>query len=378
MSSDTASFAATRNYKFRLYPNKEQEFRLLCWLETCRWIYNTTLAQRKEAREREKRFVSRIEQQVWHKEAKKKEDRLREVHSQVAQEVLFRVERAFAAFFRRVKSGETPGYPRFKGRVRYKSITFTQLGESKGTSFQGGKLRLSKIGLVKIRLHREIPGNIKTVIVKRDATGKWWAVFAVEVGLAQPRTHMGPAVRLDVGLEKFAALSDGGAIENSRHLRKAEKQLKHAQRSLSRRKKGSRNREKARQKLARLHTKVCSQRWDFLYKQSRRLVNAYGLIAVEQLSVKGMVKNHRLAKSISDAGWSEFIAMLEYKAAEAGARLVRVNPSSTSQECSRCGMTVPKELSQRVHCCPYCGLVLDRDINAARNILRKALALEAA
>ncbi|AOQ23145.1 IS200/IS605 family transposase ISMma22 [Moorella thermoacetica] len=378
MSSVTSSLKVTRNYKFRLYPNKEQESQLLRWLETCRWIYNTALAQRKETWERERRTVTRIEQQVWLKEAKKTDEHLREIHSQVAQEVLFRVERAFAAFFRRVKNGETPGYPRFKGRGRYKSITFTQFGEGKGASFQDGKLRLSKIGLVKIKLHREIHGTIKTVIVKRDAAGKWWAVFAVEKELTQSQANNGPAVGLDAGLEKFAALSDGSIIENPRHLRKTEKRLKHAQRNLSRKVKGSRNREKARQKLARLHAKIHNQRRDFLHKQSRRLVETYGLIAVEKLNIKGMVKNHRLAKSISDAGWGEFMAMLEYKAAEAGARLVKVNPSGTSQECSGCGMDVPKELSERTHYCPYCGLILDRDVNAARNILKKALALEAA
>jgi len=377
MSHAMSSLKVVRNYKFRLYPNKEQEARLFDWLETCRWIYNTALAQRKEAWEREKRSVTRIEQQVWLKEAKKTDEPLRAVHSQVAQEVLFRVERAFAAFFRRVKNGETPGYPRFKSKGRYKSLTFTQFGEGKGAYFKDGKLKLSKIGLVKIKLHRRIPGTIKTVIVRRDAVGRWWAILAIEKELAKQQ-HAGPAVGLDAGLEKFSALSNGSLIENPRYLRKTEERLKHAQRNLSRRKKGSRNREKARRKLAKLHAKVCNQRRDFLHKQSRRLVKTYSLIAVEELNIKGMVKNHHLAKSISDAGWGEFISMLEYKAEEAGTKLVKVNPSGTSQECSGCGMAVPKKLSERIHCCPYCGLILDRDINAARNILKSALASEAA
>jgi putative transposase len=378
MSKGTSSPKAVRNYRFRIYPNREQEQKLLAWLETCCWIYNTALAQRKEAWEKEKRSVSRIEQQVWLKQAKKTDERIREVHSQAAQEVLFRVDRAFAAFFRRVKNGETPGYPHFKGRGRYKSLTYTQFGKGKGASFQDGKLKLSKIGLVKIKLHREIPGIIKTVIIKRDAAGKWWAVFAVEIELSRQQTHTDPAVGLDVGLEKFAVLSDGSIIENPRHLRKTEERLKRAQRELSRKEKGSRNRERVRRKLAKLHAKVRNQRMDFLHKQSRKLVNTYSLIAVEELNIKGMVKNHHLAKSISDAGWGEFISMLEYKAGEAGTKLVKVNPSGTSQKCSRCGMTVPKELSERVHCCPCCGLTLDRDVNAARNILKRALALEAA
>lgn len=160
--------------------------------------------------------------------------------------------------------------------------------------------------------------------------------------------------------------------------RKTEKKLKHAQRSLSRKQKSSRNREKSRLKVAGLHAKIRNQRRDFLHKESRRLVNAYSLIAVEDLNIKGMVRCHHLAKSISDAGWSEFIAMLCYKAEDAGSRVVKVNPSVTSQECSNCGAVVPKDLSVRVHACPYCGLVLDRDVNAARNILRKALVMEAA
>ncbi|MBO8138110.1 MAG: IS200/IS605 family element transposase accessory protein TnpB [Desulfotomaculum sp.] len=373
MLNDTFNPRVIRNYKFRIYPNKEQERKLLRWLETCRRIYNTALAQRKEAWEKEKRSVTRKEQQVWLKEAKKENDFFKEVHSQVAQEVLFRVVRASSGFFRRVKNGETPGYPRFKGKGRYKSLTFTQFGDGLGVSFQNGKLKLSKIGLVKIKLHRYIPCTVKTVNIKRGSTGKWHAVLAVETELKQLETLPGTAAGLDVGLEKFAALSDGCTIENPRYLRKTEKRLKHAQRSLSRKQKGSRNREKARQKLAGLHTKVHNQRRDFLHKESRKLVNAYGLIAVEDLNVKGMVKNRHLAKSISDAGWSEFLAMLCYKAEEAGSRVVKVNPSGTSQECSQCGKTVPKDLSVRVHRCPHCGLVLDRDVNAARNILKRAL-----
>lgn len=217
-----SSLKVVCNYKFRIYPTKEQESKLLRWLETCRRIYNAALAQRKEAWEKEKRPVTRIEQQVWLKEAKKANPYFREVHSQVAQEVLFRAERAFNGFFRRLKNGEAPGYPRFKSRGRYKSITFTQFGDGKGASIQDGKLKLSKIGPVKIRLHREIPGTVKTVIIKRTEAGEWYAVFAVEVEVF-PTARPGPAVGLDVGLEKFAVLSGGNAVENPRYLRKTEK-----------------------------------------------------------------------------------------------------------------------------------------------------------
>jgi len=378
MSSDMSNPKVIRNYKFRIYPNKEQERIFFRWQETCRRIYNNALAQRKETWEREKQSISRTEQQVWLKENKKENGFFKEVHSQVAQEVLFRVDRAFDGFFRRVKNGETPGYPRFKGKGHYKSITYTQFGDGLGASFQNGKLKLSKIGLVKIELHREIPGTIKTVAIKKEAGGNWYAVFAVEIDKSQFEIHLGSATGLDVGLEKFASMSDGNTIENPRYLRKTEKRLKHAQRNLSRKQKGSRNRKKARYKVAKLHTKVRNQRKDFLHKESRKLVEIYSLIAVEDLNIKGMVRNHHLAKSISDAGWSEFLAMLCYKAEDAGSKIVKVNPCGTSQDCSNCGNTVPKELSIRIHQCPFCGLVLDRDINAARNILKKALALEAA
>lgn len=255
MSKDTSN-RKVRNYKFRIYPNKTQQHKLSRWLETSRRVYNTCLAQRRGAWMQEGRSVIRYEQQTWLKEAKRENDFYREVHSQVIQEVLFRIDRAFAAFFRRVKAGEKPGYPRFKKRGRYKSLTFTQFGDGKGASFKNGKLRLSKIGLVKIRLHREITGTIKTVTIKRESSGRWYAVFSVETAFSQPANHPGPAVGVDVGLEKFAALSTGETLENPRYLRKTEKQLQRAQRSLPRKKKGSQNRRKARIKVAKLHAKV--------------------------------------------------------------------------------------------------------------------------
>ncbi|MCF8010475.1 MAG: transposase, partial [Clostridiales bacterium] len=292
------------------------------------------------------------------------------VHSQVVQEVLFRVERAFNNFFRRVQAGEKPGYPRYKGRGHYKSLTFTQFGDGFGASFKNGKLKLSKIGLVKINLHRKIYGTVKTCTIKWEQSGKWYAVLTVE----EPPVLYSPncqSIGLDVGVKEFAVLSNGDKILNPKHLQKAERRLKTLQKSLSRKQKGSRNRAKARVKLARQHEKVRNQRKNFHHKVSSQLVWQYGTIVVEDLYIKNLVKNHNLAKCISDVGWGEFISMLSYKAESAGRVLEKVPPHGTTQECSRCGNTVAKDLSVRTHKCPHCGLVMDRDHNAAINILHR-------
>ena len=361
-----------RNYKFRIYPNKTQAKVLIRWLETCRRLYNAALAQRKDAWESESRSISQYQQNGWLTDAKKTNSFYKELHSQVAQEVMARLKKAFDAFFRRVASGEKPGYPRFKGHGRYNSLTFPQWGN--GASFANGKLKLSKVGLLKIILHREIPGTIKTVTIRREASGKWHAIFSVTMEIEVPAHHPGPKVGLDVGIEKFAMLSDGTRIENPKHLRQAEKKLKTAHRNVSRKRKGSRNRGKARLKLARAYEKVANRRRDFHHKESRKLVRVYSGIAVEDLRIENMVLNRHLAKSIQDAGWGEFLAMLECKAESAGSEVRKVSPHGSSQECSRCGATVKKSLSQRVHRCPHCGLVMDRDENAAEVLKKKAFA----
>ena len=370
MSKNMSSPREIRNYKFRIYPNKEQKRKLTNWLKTCRIIYNSALADRKNYYEHTGKGLTRTAQQKILKTDKVKHPQVKDVHSQVAQEVLFRVERAYNNFFRRVKAGEKPGYPRYKGPGQYKSLTYTQFGDGLGASLQNGKLKLSKIGLVKIKLHQEIYGTVKTCTIKREQSGKWYAVLAVEESpvLYSPNRQ---SIGLDVGVKEFAVLSNGDKIPNPKHLQKSERKLKTLQRSLSRKKKGSKNRAKARLKLARQHEKVRNQRKDFHHKLSNQLVWKYGTIVVEDLQIKNMVKNHNLAKCIADVGWGEFISMLSYKAESAGRTLVKVLPHRTTQECSWCGKTVPKDLSVRVHSCPYCGLVMDRDHNSAINILQR-------
>jgi len=293
----------------------------------------------------------------------------KQIHSQVLQDVLKRADKAFQNFFRRLKAGEKPGYPRYKGRGWYDSFTYPQFGFSLSDNRKGNqRLKLSKIGNIKVKLHRTVKGKIKTCTIKRELD-KWYVCFSCKVEPEiLPKTNKN--VGVDVGIEKFAALSDGTLIYNPKFFRKSEAKLKHEQRKLSRKKKGSNSRKKQRHKLAKIHQKVKNQRKDFLHKESRKLVENYDIIVFEDLQIKNMVKNHHLAKSISDASWAKFIEYVSYKAESAGKKVVFVNPRNTSQICSGCGKIVKKSLSVRIHRCLYCGLEIDRDVNAAIIILR--------
>lgn len=360
-----------RNYKYRIYPTKKQVKILLQWLTLCRIYYNSALADRKNHYARNGKGLTRTKQQTTLKLDKGIHPELKEVHSQVLQEVLLRVEKAYQAFFRRVKAGETPGYPRFKGVGQYDSLTYTQFGEGLGASLKEGKLSLSKIGLIKIKMHREIAGDVKTCIIKREPSGKWYAVLSVEEYPVLYSANW-KKTGLDVGIEKLATLSDGEKIPNPRHIRKSEKKLKRAQRDLSRKKNGSKNRTKAKLVLAKVHEKIRHQRMDNLHKVSNYLTWKYGKVIAEDLKIQNMMKNHHLAKSIADAGWGYLFSMLLYKAESAGRDYERVIAYGSSQECSQCGATVKKDLTQRVHRCPSCGLVVDRDHNAAKVLEKRA------
>jgi len=356
-----------KTYKYRLYPNKEQSQKLhqTCFL--CSLVYNQFLEERRDAWEIGKRSLTTYEQINSLPYKKEEANQLKEVFSQVLQDVGCRVDKTFKAFFRRVKTSEKPGYPRFKPARRYDSFTYPQAG----FAFNDNKLVLSKIGEVKIKLHRPLDGEVKTLTIHRQ-NGKWYACFSVEVEIKKLPT-INKACGIDVGLEKFATLSTGETFENPRKLRKAEKKLKKHQRQLSKKKKGSTRRKKAVWKLARCHEKVANQRRDTHHKVARKLINQYDTIAVEDLQIKNMVKNHHLAKSIGDAGWGNFVLILTSKAESAGRKVIKVNPKGTSQICSECGTEVKKKLSQRWHNCPTCKLSIDRDINAAINILKRAI-----
>jgi len=352
-------------FEYRLFPTKKQETTLNETLEECCWLYNHLLEKRKAAYEQEGVSLPLYQQQATFPILKAEHPGLTTVHSQVLQNVAVRLDLAFQAFFRRVKASETPGYPRFKGRDRYDSFTYPQSGFKIDTQ---GKLYASGIGHIKIILHRPLRGTIKTLTLHKSRTGKWSACFSVE---CEPHRlpERSEQVGIDVGLKTFATLSTGEAIENPRFFRKEEKALAKVQRKHSKLAKGTPEHRKHRKVVARVHERIAFKRNNFTHQESRQIVDRFGIIAVEDLHVNRMTHNHCLAKSIHDAAWSEFFSKLACKAEEAGRRYVAVKPAYTSQDCSRCHHRQPMPLSERTYHCPCCLLEIDRDLNAAHNIL---------
>ena len=335
-------------------------------LETCRILYNSCLVDRNRHYEETGKGLSRIDQQKILVKDKKNISYLTDIHSQVLQDVLFRVEKAYKAFFRRLKDRNgKAGYPRFKNYGRYDSITYTQ----SGFEIIDGKLALSKIGHIKLKQHRSVFGIIKTCNIKKEID-KWYVCFSVEyTPVTKKQTVIRKHVGIDVGIRSFAVLSNGETLDNPKYLVKSEEKLIKKQKRLSSKEKGSNNRKKARIEVAIAHKKVSNQRKDFQHKQSRRLVAHYGYIAVEDLQIRNMVKNHCLSKSIHDAGWGQFLSFMEYKAEEAGILFLRVNPRNTSKTCSVCGYIYSDmDLSVRKWTCPVCNTTHDRDVNAAINV----------
>jgi putative transposase len=363
-------FVETRNiikmitYKYRLQPTKSQRTMLMQTLDVCRWLYNETLATRKNAWAQEHRTVSLYDTNklltIW----KQTHPELNGVFSQVLQNVQERVDLAFRAFCRRVKTGKIPGYPRFRGYGRYDSFTFKQYG----FGLQDNRLRLSKIGVIKVILHRPIEGRIKTLTIRRDAVGNWYACFACEVP-SKPLPKSELAIGIDVGLDHFATLSNGEKIANPRFFRNNEKALATAQRRLHQAERSTLERAKQRKTMAHIHQRIANQRRNFAHQLSHEWVNHFGIMAFEKLGNKHMRHNHSLTMGISDAAWRQLIAYTTYKAENAGRVVVLVDPRNTSKICSGCGSMFETSLSVRVHSCPVCGLVMERDQNAAINIL---------
>ncbi|MFZ3166976.1 MAG: transposase [Candidatus Methanoperedens sp.] len=358
-------------FQFRIYPTKNQEVILNRTLSTCRHLYNDSLAERKRQADLNNLCRNfdvcpwgKPEWITYHDQQNSlpgnKTNFQKEVFSQVLQNSLKRVDRSFKNFFNGF------GYPRFQGRDLYNSFTYPQ----SGFGIEDGKLILSKIGTIKIIQHREIEGKIKTCTIKKDID-RWYATFSVEIDDFIPieiKTKTG----IDVGLSSLITMSNGTQIGPPEFLRVSEKKLTKEQVRLSKKKKRSNNRKKQGKIVARTHRKIRNQRNDFAHKTSRKLVDTYDHIVFEDLKIRNMMRNHHLAKSISDAGWYQLIQFTTYKAEYAGKIVELVNARNTSQNCSGCHNPVPKDLSVRIHYCPFCGLVLDRDHNAAINILNRS------
>jgi putative transposase len=359
-----------KTFQYRLYPTAQQETTLTATLAECRWLYNHLLEQRQRAWEAQQESLGLYDQQATLPALKAARPSLATVHSQVLQNVAVRLDLAFQAFFRRLKAGEQPGYPRFRGPDRYDSFCFPQAPS--GCQLNGDRLTLSGIGTLRVVLHRPLEGKPTTVCVRRSPTGKWYVTFACEWEPA-PLPATGEQVGIDVGLASFATLSTAETIANPRFFRTEEAALARAQRRHAREKKGTPLRRKRRKIVARVHERARWKRQNFAHQQSRRIVNRFLVIAVEDLSVGRMLHQPCLAKSISDAAWAAFVAMLSFKAAWAGRSFIAVNPAYTSQDCSACGHRQKLSLSERVYRCGCCGLEIDRDHNAALNILALGL-----
>ena len=353
-----------KTYQFRIYPTRKQTTKLLHILTICRHLYNDTLHDRKTAYEDCNCGLDYYDQQRWLPFVD-----YRGVYGHILRDVLKRVDKSFQNFFRRVKNGDDePGYPRFKGYNRYDSFTYPD-AYGGGYKIEDAKLILSKIGSIRIFLHREIEGNVKTCTIHRDGE-QWYASLSAELPDVEPVIPQ-TSVGVDVGITTLATLSDGTEIENPRVLDKYDSKLRKEQRHLSRTKKGSNNRNKQKVVLAGVYREVRNIRNDYLHKVSRMLVDTYDVIVMEDLRIKNMVKNHHLARSIHDASWGKLTQFVSYKAEEAGKTCELVNPRNTSKECSVCGNIQPMPLSQRTYSCPVCGSVMGRDHNAAINILNR-------
>jgi len=356
------------SYKYRLKPSLGQATVLQEQLRLCRLTYNALLEHSLSERRAGRGTPTHKALTYLLPEMKAMEPGLNNVFSQVLQNVCRRVRSGFESYWNRKRAGLKAHLPRFRGEDRYDSLTYPQFG----FRLKDGVLCLSKIGGVRVVQHRPVEGKVKTLTVTRSRTGKWFAVFSSEVE-EKPIPGRLHSVGVDFGLNSLVALSDGTLIEAPRSYRNAESRLRRVQRSLSRKRRGSRNREKARRRVASACERVANRRRDYAYKTARSIVNRYERVYVEDLKVQGMMGNRRLSKSLGDAGWGMLRNALTYMAERSEGVTAFVNPRNTSQLCSRCGAYVKKDLSMRVHRCPECGLTIDRDVNAALNVLKRGL-----
>lgn len=368
-----AQQSTTRHYayKYRIYPTAAQAKALDFHFGAVRYVYNRYRAAREGYYQDTGETLSEFDCSLDLTEHKREagNEWLQQAYNQSLQQAIRDLDRAYRNFF----AGRAR-YPRFKGKRSHQSIRYLFAGNNK-LRITNGRIRIPKVGGVKITQHRHIEGTPKYMTVSKTKSGKFFVSIKCQKDVTPP-SAIGPEVGIDLGLKAFVTLSDGRTIDPPKHLRKAERRLKRLQRLLSRKRKGSANRRKVKVLLARQHEKVANRRADFLHKLSRQLVATHGHIGIEDLYVKGMVRNHRLAKSIVDAGWGEFVRQLEYKGEWYGCRVVKVDRwFASSRICNDCGATgADMRLKDRHWSCTECGAIHDRDLNAARNILKQSTA----
>ncbi|MFH1222472.1 MAG: transposase [Candidatus Micrarchaeota archaeon] len=347
-----------RAYKFRLYPNKEQRQEMQTHLWLSKNLWNDMLELTKDLYNQYGYFATT--------KALREIAKNSGLFSQTAQDVEARLNKSIRGMIARRKKKINTGFPRFKNIDRVKSLTYPQSGFSLGNK----KLKVTPFGEINIKKHREIQGEIKTLMLKREPSGKWFAIFTAEAAVQPIPMKEGESIGIDLGLMAFATLSNGEKIKKPKHMRIYEDKLADAQRELSTKRKGSKNRRKAKIIIGRIYQKVANTRKDWLHKTANTLLSQYSLIALEKLDVQGIAKEH--GRGTGDAAWSIFTNILSYKAESAGCEVVFVNPKNTTKQCSGCSEMVRKELHERQHNCPSCGLNMDRDLNAAINILNVA------
>ncbi len=359
------------SYRFRAYPSQSQKPALNRQMFLSKRLYNLLLEQSQKHFKDTGKTFTKYDMNKWITKLKKKNPEFNELYSQVCQNIADRVSKAYKNFFRRIKERKQGkkvkvGFPRFKSYVS--SLTYPQ----SGFKLERKKVSISKIGRVNFVNHREIEGEIKALTIKQTKSQEWHISFSVEKEDTPPFSNNKPEIGMDLGLKEYATLSDGTRITNPRISNKSIDKLKMIQRRLSKKKRGGRNRSSARIKLARISEHIARQREDFLHKTSHNLVNSYSFIAYEELKIANMVRNHNLARQITDASWGNFTQYLCYKAESAGCRVVGVNPRNTTKTCSKCGNIQDIGLSERTYLCQNCGLKIDRDLNASINILTTA------
>lgn len=349
-----------RTFRYPLRPTAAQEATLDTWRRQCCDLYNAALQERRDAWRKQRVSIGLYDQFKTLTEWRRSDPDGAAVPVEVQRSALRRVDLAFKAFFRRVKAGQTPGYPRFKSKRRYDSFDMPE------ARVVGKTVALPKIGAVKFHQYRPLRGKPLRVTIHHEGDA-WWVLFACDIGAAPERVAPVSVVGIDVGLRSLAVTSDGEVVDNPRHAARAAAKLAAAQRIVARRRRGSKSRERARVQVARCHARVKNQRLDHARKVAAVLVSRYDVIAHEDLNIAGLARS-MLGGSVNHAGWGILLHCIACKAEEAGKHVAAVDPRHTSQTCSGCGALVPKDLSVRVHDCPHCGLRMDRDHNAAVNI----------